>query len=386
MPVGQKIFDPRQYDKVRLPLAEAESLPAWCYTSDAFLEREVERIFLKTWIFIGRADEIPKPGDYLSTDTAGGPIILVRDRDGGIGAFANSCRHRGARLLAGKGNCRAIVCPYHSWTYGLDGALAGAPHMEQTKGFDRAHYGLTQVRLEEWQGFLFVNFDPKAEGLLDYFGDMSQKLGSHNFSDMVCVRRTEYDLASNWKLLIENAIEDYHTATVHAATLGVQNAEDIVTRGNWDSLFVPGTQSIAVLPNETAPFPLIPTLDAKARQGSYFTALFPNTQFACTMDCMWWLTFVPNGARRCKAQFGFCFPKSTVARPDFQEKAEPYFRRWDLGIAEDNGTGELQQAGLESALRQPGPLSWKESAVHNFYNWLLDRVLDPPFTARAAAE
>ncbi|MBC7136577.1 MAG: Rieske (2Fe-2S) protein, partial [Oceanibaculum nanhaiense] len=144
----QDLFDPALYANVRKPLAEAETLPPWCYTSDRFYQREVERIFLKVWNFIGRADRIPNPGDYFTLEFTGIPLIIVRGDDGKVRAFANSCRHRGALIAMGEGRCRAFKCPYHSWAFGLDGQLLSAPSMEKTANFDPVEYGLIEVRLE----------------------------------------------------------------------------------------------------------------------------------------------------------------------------------------------------------------------------------------------
>src|SRR5262249_6786438 len=147
-------------------------------------------------------------------DLVGESVIVLRDLGGTIRAFANSCRHRGTRLLSGKGSCRAIACPYHSWVYRLDGTLIGAAGMEKTLGFDRAEYGLVPIRIESWAGFLFVNFDEGAAPLATQLGDLPQRFASYNLAEMVCTRRKEYDLACNWKIYLENAMEEYHTPTV----------------------------------------------------------------------------------------------------------------------------------------------------------------------------
>src|SRR3989304_1935599 len=123
------IFDPKAYAKVRLPAMEAETLPAWCYTSQDFYDREVDRIFMKVWNFIGRADRIPNAGDYFTLEFVGVPIIVVRDAMGGLRAFSNSCRHRGTLLVEGEGTCKAFKCPYHSWVYSLEGELLSGPGM-----------------------------------------------------------------------------------------------------------------------------------------------------------------------------------------------------------------------------------------------------------------
>jgi phenylpropionate dioxygenase-like ring-hydroxylating dioxygenase large terminal subunit len=121
------MFDPAHYAATRRPLLEAETLPPWCYTSEAFYQREIDRIFRKVWNFVGHVSQVATPGDYFTLTFAGIPVIILRDQAGDLRAFANTCRHRGSALLEGSGNCRAIVCPYHSWTYGLDGSLRAAP-------------------------------------------------------------------------------------------------------------------------------------------------------------------------------------------------------------------------------------------------------------------
>jgi len=381
--IPSHLLEPAHYAAVRLPVDRAETLPAWCYGSAEFYAREIERIFMLGWHFVGRADLVAAPGDYLTVDTPGGPLVLLRDAGGRLGVFANTCRHRGARLFEGGGSCRTIVCPYHSWTYGPDGGLLGAPGMHDRPGFDRADWGLTRARAETWQGFVFVTFDPTAGALRDHLGDLGDKLGGYRFDEMLCVERRDYEVACNWKLLIENAMEEYHTGTVHHASLGQQYAVQEETRGHWDAIYIPQETSIAVLPGETAPFPPVTGLTGRPAHGTYFTLLHPATQFACTQDCMWWLRVVPLEPTRSRLEVGFCFPRTTVARPDFAAGAALYFHRWETGIREDNRICEAQQAGLRSALRTAGPFALREPAVHRLNNWVLDQVLDGPDRRRA---
>ena len=140
-------LDPAHFAAVRRPLLEAETLPTWAYTSPSFYRREVERIFGKVWNFVGHVDQLPEPGSYVAFDFVGVPVILARGKDGRVRAFANSCRHRGAKLLEGCGTAAAIRCPYHSWTYDLEGRLRGAAQMEDTVGFDKANFGLDEFRV-----------------------------------------------------------------------------------------------------------------------------------------------------------------------------------------------------------------------------------------------
>lgn len=369
------IFDPRHYAKARLPLERAETLPAWCYTSAEFYDREVMEIFRKSWNFVGRSDEIPSPGDYFTADLAGESIIVVRDRAGTVRAFANTCRHRGTRLAEGQGHCRLFSCPYHSWAFALNGELIGAPGMEGVPGFDKADYPLVPVRLESWGGFMFINLAAGAKKLMDYLGNAVEVFSSYGFEDMVLVRKTDYDLACNWKLYIENAMEDYHTSTVHRVSIGKQVCTREHSDGEWDAIHMPQLTSIAVLPGETTSFPHIPTLSGRAAEGTYFAVVYPNWFFATTQDCMWWLHVAPRGAGRSLVTHGAAFPRATTERADFETVVHKYFRRWDKSLPEDNDISVRQQAGLKSCLGRPGRLSPKEPIVHAIAQWVLERAI-----------
>ncbi len=372
------LFDPTLYAAVRRPLLEAETLPAWCYTDAAFYRREVERVLLKVWNFVGRADLVPQAGDYMAFDFAGVPVVILRDGAGAVRAFVNSCRHRGTKLLDGRGTCAALRCPYHSWVYGLDGSLQIAPLMEDTKGFDKRDYGLAPIRLESWDGFLFICFDAGAPALMDDLGDLPATLAPYGFADMVCVRRKEYDLACNWKLYVENAMESYHVPTVHGQTLQKQKRDinpPIPSNGAYCGLYTRHKGSRALMAGETG-FPSIPTLSGDTAEGTFYPLIYPSTMFGCTYDCMWWLELHPRGPDRTRLIVGSCFPRATVERPDFAAVVEKYYRRWDVSIPEDNAISERQHAGLTSPYARPGRFSVMEPLVHTIDNWVLDRVLD----------
>jgi choline monooxygenase len=371
------LFRPETYAAVRRPLLESSSLPPQCYTSPEFYRREVQTIFMKVWNFVGRDDRIPKAGDYFTIEFAGVPVIVVRGSNGDVHAFANTCRHRGALLAQGEGNCRAFRCPYHSWAYDIDGALIATPQMDLTKNFDPAEWHLTPIRLERWAGFMFLNFDRDAQPLMQYLGDLPQKLASYRFEDMVCVRRKEYELACNWKIYVENAMEAYHISTVHRSTLSRQKgkpSEPQPAAGEYCALFKEHKGSRALLEGD-AGFPEMDHLRDLAAQGSWYPLLYPSTMFGCTYDCMWWLELHPMGPDRTKLIVGSSFPRSVAERPDFEEVVQRYYKRWDISIPEDNDISELQQRGLASPFAKSGRLSHPEPLVHTFGNWVLDRVL-----------
>lgn len=371
-------FDPARYVATRKPLLEAETLPPDCYTAPDFFRREVETIFMKSWNFVGRADRLPNPGDYAAFDFAGVPLVLVRGRDGKPRAFANSCRHRGARVAEGEGHCTAFSCPYHAWTYAIDdGRLIGAMEMEETAGFDRKDFGLLPLRLECWAGFMFLNFDADAPPLADWLGDLPQLLAPYDLDSMVTARRVQYELACNWKIYVENAMESYHVPTVHRQTIQKQKRDHnppIAARGEYCGLFTRHEGSRALLEGAQG-FPYIPSLEGDAAKGSHYILINPSTMFGLTFDCMWWLELHPLSAGRTRLIVGSCFPAATVARPDFDALADNYYRRWDQSIAEDNDVSERQQAGIASPFARPGRFSHLEPLVHVIDNWVLDRVL-----------
>lgn len=372
------LLNPNLYANAMRPIADAETLPPWCYTSQEFYDAEVEKIFRKTWSFVARADEIPRAGDYVVADLFGDSVIVVRARDGSINAFANTCRHRGTRLVEGKGNCRVFSCPYHSWAFSLKGDLVGTPGMEGVAGFDPSQYPLLPVRCELWGGFIFVTLNGAAPPLADYLGNAPAEFAPYGFDNMVVTRKKDFDLACNWKLYVENAMEDYHTATVHRVSIGTQVCSRVASSPNWDSIHMPQETSVAVLPGESTSFPHIPTLKGKAAEGTYFAVVYPNWFFATTQDCMWWLHVQPRGPARCIVTHGAVFPKETVERPDFAEVVQKYYARWDKSLPEDNEISILQHAGLSSSLARPGRLSLNEPVVHSMTQWVLGRVLDQP--------
>ena len=382
MTLHENLFDPRHYEGTRRDVRDAITLPPWCYASETFYRREFDRIFMKTWNFVGHAGRIPNPGDFSCIEYAGIGVVLVRDRDGIPRAYANTCRHRGMTLLEGTGNCRAIKCGYHGWVYGLDGALTGAPEMDLTPGFDKAQWGLRAIKLETMGQYMFVNFDPASAPLAEYLGDLPRVLVPYALDKQVLVRRTEYDVACNWKVYVENFMDYYHTPTVHRNSLASGNLSvyhrnpPAVERGTGEymSLTVKHQGTAALLAGVEG-LPAMPGLTGRALEGSTFTCVFPCALLANTKDCVWHVEIYPSAPGRIKLAVGACFPPETIARADFPEMVKRYYERWDVSVIEDNDINELQQKGVSSPLAEAGRVSPMEALSHTHRNWVLDRVL-----------
>ena len=376
---ARDIFAPSLYEAARRPLETAEPLPPWCYTSPEFRAWEIERLFRRNWLCLARADEIAAPGDYLACEVAGVRVLLVRGRDRVARAFANTCRHRSAMLLEGSGNCRAIQCPYHSWTYALDGTLTGAPDMEETRGFVRGDHGLIAVRLEDWEGFLFANFDPDAGSLADHLGDCGRYHAAYGLADMVASRRTSFEIACNWKSFLEVFNEYYHLRTVHPSSIGMNYDRPDPpdpAGGSYVTQFGTHEGTGAVVKDRGhATFPAIPSLSGRAASGTRYTLVFPSFTFACTTDCMWLFVTDPLAPGRTRVDMVTCFPRETATRPDFGSIAAGYYERWALAMDEDIVILEQQQRALDSPLARAGRLSYMEANVGAFGRWIAERVI-----------
>jgi len=376
------IFDPAHYSAVRKPVTEASNLPAWCYTSDAFFQRELSRMFWKTWNFVGRSERIPNAGDFFAVDVATVPILVVRGSDGDVRAFSNTCRHRGAIVARGEGNTRSFACPYHAWTYGLSGELLSAPtEMEDSVGFDPTHCGLIPVRLESWGGFMFVNFDPDGAPLADHLGNLPGLLESYRCEDLRLVRRLEFDVRCNWKFYVENLKDAQHVSTVHRNSISRYASprkywrEVQQTTGDLVSTFMAYPGSAALLQGDTG-FPPIASLDPE-RYGTTAPLIFPNLYVSCTTDCAWYVLVDPVAVDRIRLEQGALFPSATLTRADFDQVIGKYLKRFDMTQEEDNEICELQHRGLSSPFSVPGRYAAKEALVHKTVNWILDHVLDP---------
>lgn len=361
----------RALEHVARPMTRAESPPAEFYLDPSVFALERHALFNNGWLFVGRVDQVSEPGGYRAVETAAGPVLLARDRNGVLRAFANMCRHRASLLAEGTGICRRLVCPYHGWSYHLDGRLAGAPDMADADAFDPTEHGLLPFRLEDWGGFLFVNADSTARPLTRMLGDCPSRMASHRPDALRHVWSITLDCACNWKLILENAMETYHTGFIHRDTVGAQTSRDIDTEGDWLCIQVLDDRSIATMSNTTPALPPIDGLDEDARRGTYFTILPPTCQLVFAQDCAWWLNTVPIAPGRTLLEIGGCFPQAALDDPNLERHLAPYIERWEAVGREDVGILEKQQRALASPLHRPGRLSPREATVRAFDEWVL---------------
>ena len=201
--------------------------------------------------------------------------------------------------------------------------------------------------------------NPHPKPLLKHLGDLPERFASHRLDRMRCTWRMTFEPQCNWKLLLENAMETYHTGIVHRNSVGAQRQRPIETRGDWLCMQVVSDRSIATLPGSEPPFEPIEGLDEDARQGTYFSVILPSCQFAVAQDSMWWLNVTPVAHDRSRLEVGGCFPEDVVVR-----------------ALEDMGILERQQRALTSVLYRPGPLSHRDDMVQALGRWVIEHRAD----------
>ncbi|MHC8508460.1 MAG: aromatic ring-hydroxylating oxygenase subunit alpha [Rhodospirillales bacterium] len=215
------------------------TMPARCYYDPAVYEHEKDRIFHRSWWCMGHVSQVRETGQYVQTNIHDQNVFVVRGGEGELRAFHNVCQHRGHELLRGAGKTRVITCPYHAWAYGLDGQLRAARNSENVAGFDPCLYGLKPVRVETYAGFVFVNIDPDAKPLRDLAGGLEDEIRRYcpHIDDLVFAKRDVYDVAANWKVLIDNFLECYHCAPAHKDFVDLVDMDSYrtVTRGVYSS-------------------------------------------------------------------------------------------------------------------------------------------------------
>ena len=340
------------------------TLPGRYYTSPEIYAEEQERIFTARWICVGRAAEIPAAGDYVLRTIAGESVIVVRGRDGALRAFYNVCRHRGTRLCEEpRGRfSETIQCPYHAWTYAIDGQLIGAPHMSEVQGFDKREYPLHSVPLETWEGFVFVNLAGEPEPFARAFAAVAGRFGRFNLSALTAARRVDYEVAANWKLIFQNYSECLHCPVIHPGLAKLTP----YTSGENDLIDGPFLGGYMVITKEGGSLTVsgracgapVGRLPAEDLNRVYFYSIFPNLLLSLHPDYVMFHTLWPDGPGRTRITCEWLFHPDAFAAPAFDPDDAVQF--WDETNRQDWHICEQSHSGITSRAYVPGPYSPRE--------------------------
>ena len=354
---------------------KARAAPPGIYSSEEFLARELRDIFAGDWICAGRADAIPQRGDYLTFELAGQPIFIVRDNDVRVRAFSNVCLHRMSLLLSGRGNRRIITCPYHAWSYGLDGRLRNAPWMAQSPAFDKRDYRLPQVRCELWDGWIYVTLNPDIASPEKRFEPIRRIItGRYRFEDYSETFREEHVWETNWKILAENFMESYHLFQLHGPTIGNQSKieeMDMPPGGEVYNYHWITKESDFPLANA---HPDCTYLEGEWRRTSALITIYPSHMITLTPGYFWYLSLQPEGTGRVRILYGGGMAPDFINDPNGTHYVAEAKRILDAVNEEDRVGTEAVFRGTKARLARGGHLSYLERPNFEFCQYLARRI------------
>jgi len=362
-------------------VSRAATLPPMLYTSEEVLAFEKDALFTREWLCVGRAERIPNPGDWFTVTIVGEPLIVVRDKESQVRCLSAVCQHRAMQVCEGQGNDTTFKCPYHHWIYGLDGRLLGAPAMERTEAFDKGDWGLPQLRVEEWMGFVFVNFDPDAAPLAPTLERYTPYLSNYHLDQAVCPGTfTLEGMPWNWKVMFENFNDGYHANRLH------QYVQDFCP-SNLSAFPEPWTDDSNVIfrtsgythidggfnATHRVIMPVFPELTDEERSRSTFSLIPPTLCFGTAPDQCFFFLVRPTGAQTIDVEIGYIFHPSALDDPLFAEKVALSDAGVQVFVRQDQDATTKVQYGLNSRYAPRGRYSWQEESHVQFNRWLVQR-------------
>jgi phenylpropionate dioxygenase-like ring-hydroxylating dioxygenase large terminal subunit len=345
------------YADIADSLEHARALPGAAFTDPEVFAAEVRDVLRAGWLPVARESELAAAGDYRCVDVAGTLLVVTRDADGAVHVLSRVCRHRGAAVVEGSGNAKALTCPYHLWRYGLDGRLATAPGMEQSAVFERETCALPAVRTARWGGWVFANLDGTAEPLEPQLAGLHDRLAAADPAGMVSADVISLDSPWNWKLMVENFLESYHHIGPHSASLQQTNPG----LGTW----VRETPDL---------YTVLENPPAEGHEPFVVAAIFPATlmffsEGPAPVGVWYELDAIEHETFRLRIHL--LARAEAAAIPEFVDQ----FRQQVMAVhAEDIAICQAAQKGVTSPLYEPGPLSHLEACLWRFHRFLQARI------------
>ena len=357
-------------------VTQARHAPGLLYSDPRILEIELQRIFRREWLCLARVEELEARGDYLTVRIIGESVLLCRDDEGQIRAYVNRCRHRGVEVASGTGNVRQFVCPYHGWTYALDGRLKAAGYMTDSVGFDRHGCRLPALPVGLWDGWIFVTLNPDPEPFTTYIGDMQEKFGYLNLGTLRMGLRVDAELSCNWKLMVENFIDFYHVNVLHRDTVArFMKTIDLEyeLRGNG-RVFVNEYDTGTLSKSGALTAKRIPALEGRSARFSQTALVPPNLNFFVRPDYVSAYTSWPLSVDRTRMTGIILWSEETMRSAEREQVVGEFKVMLDKVLAEDFSMVESLQSAVRSSSFLPGRMSRLERGVHHFVKHSLSRV------------
>ncbi len=346
----------------QLPLERASTIPAAWYLEEGIAELERQAVFGGTWQVAARVDQLRQPGQFVTAERAGEPLLVIRGADNELRAFYNVCRHHAAAVVTeAQGTASILRCPYHAWSYGFDGSLKGAPEFEGVCGFDRAQNGLVPMRVDTWEQFVFVNLDAGASPLREFLGGLVQRVAPLNLGSLRFFERRSYSLNCNWKVFVDNYLDGgYHVPHLHKALNSVLEYKQY-TIENEDRYCL---QSSPMASSS------VDAATAATRTGdrAWYFWQYPNFMINLYKGYMDTNLVLPDGVDRCKVIFDFYFDDVSDSAVERNRQSMAVGERVN---DEDVGICESVQRGLHSRAYGAGRLSVRREAGEHLFHRLL---------------
>jgi Rieske 2Fe-2S family protein len=363
-------FTAAELGEALLDFGHSRMLPRAAYTSEQVLAFELERLFAGSWVCAGRAEDLRQPGSQRALLAGNVGVLVARGGDGTLRAFANLCRHRGHELLStGTATlARTIVCPYHAWSYQLDGSLRAAPGFRAVEGFEPAVHGLVRLPLEVWHGFVMVNGSGAAPSLADHTDALDGLVAPYRPERLRAMASHQYLVEANWKVVCENFHECYHCPRIHPELCQVSppsSGRNHDLPGAWvgGSMDLRDGVVTMSLDGRSAGVPIEGLEGARLRTVEYLH-LLPNLLLSPHPDYLMTHLVQPLGPTSCGITCSWYFPPEAAARPGFDPAYAVEF--WDRTNRQDWAACESVQRGLANPHFRPGPLAPNEDAVYRF--------------------
>jgi Rieske 2Fe-2S family protein len=362
-------IDPEDLALALKPFGSSRMLPKAAYVEAEVLAWEREHIF-SSWVCIGRSSEVPERRSMKSFDLGRSSVLVARGDDGVLRAFENACRHRGHELLpcSGVAESRAIVCPYHAWTYELDGSLRGAPGFKNHGDFDRSELGLFTMPVEDWHGWLFVDPSGKAGSLANHVGELEGIVDRYDAETLQTPVTHTYDVAANWKVIVENYQECYHCSMIHPELCKVSpptSGENISSKGNWVGGWMDLREGAVTMSLDgQSSGAMMARLDDTEQHTVMYVAMLPNLLISLHPDYVMSHLLTPISPNRTRITCSWAFPPHAMESDSFDPSYAVDF--WDLTNRQDWSACESVQRGIQSPRYVPGPLAPAEDGVYQF--------------------
>ena len=363
-------------DSAATPLERASGLQPRFYWDQGVADQETAKIFREDWVCPGLAADITDPGDYLTFTIADDPVYSIRDKSGVIRSYSNVCRHRMMQLLDGRGNTSRVVCPYHAWSYDLNGALIGAGHMERSEGFDKKAVCLQEIRTEIWNGWIFLTLNPDAKPVAEMLAPLLDVVSRYHMQDYIQMVHEDHVWQTNWKLLTENFMEGYHLPVAHKATVGAwfPVSETKFPAGVFDDftyqIFKKTGDATYGLAHENNT-----ALAGEWRDKSIMPTVFPTLMYVLAPDHMWYLSLRPKGTGEVHVRFCVALaPEVHASLENPEAELKELVQFFEHVNAEDRGVVEGIYNGSRSSHAAPGRLSWLEREIHDFQKYLARKL------------